>query len=452
MGSVTYEFLADSFLFDTSNYENSFSDYSDSVIEKELVKYREHCIKNIDKLYNEIISNNSIFKVFSTIEDVSLNFLQQTALYIEQFIIDDPLFKLTDEPSEATNVTGKFLGYDEHKLDKLELVKVLKFLKTITPMVVDDYVKIFPISFYFEPPKQIPLNVPTDYNNDILPKEILDFFKEKAIVKLMVKNPNGRGWIIDESQKVSRGLYINFEGNLGNGSVYHLFESFIENMDDKTGVITYRHSLPDNLPELEHFKVWVQQSINQSAKEYFDKIFFENYLASKLNSSYLTNSTLSANLLNKNLDNRQTIQTFTAQELINMDLPFFENIDTVKLMQIRKYDADIFTNFRIELEKNFRELRTITDEKTLKLKKENIIHDLYNVQGQKITAKMDFIKKQIAINSTIAIGSLLSSFATSGLSLIGLAFAIGKGYKDYKDYIERVKENPCYFLWKIKKK
>ena len=120
-------------------------------------------------------------------------------------------------------------------------------------------------------------------------------------------------------------------------------------------------------------------------------------------------------------------------------------------MQVREFDANVFTNFRIELEKHFRELRTITDPELLKTRTENIFHEINDVQVQKLKQKIGHINKQVAVNSVLALGGLLGSFQTGGYSLLATALALGKGYKDYMDYKESVKENPSYLLWKIQK-
>ena len=121
-------------------------------------------------------------------------------------------------------------------------------------------------------------------------------------------------------------------------------------------------------------------------------------------------------------------------------------------MQIRELDADTFTNFRIELEKQFRELRTLSDENQIKLKSENIFHELYDVQGIKIRQKVDHLKKQIGINALLAIGGLMGEMSTGGASLLTTAIAAVKGYKEYVDFKTKVKENPAYLLWQVKKK
>ena len=46
MGSVIYNFLADSLFFNENNLENDFANESEERIQQELQNYRNHCIKN----------------------------------------------------------------------------------------------------------------------------------------------------------------------------------------------------------------------------------------------------------------------------------------------------------------------------------------------------------------------------------------------------------------------
>ena len=157
-------------------------------------------------------------------------------------------------------------------------------------------------------------------------------------------------------------------------------------------------------------------------------------------------------LISQNFNVKKTIQTETANRIINFDLPFLDNINIEKLMFIREQEAEVFTNFRIELEKHFRELRTLSDPKLIQQRTENIFHELNEVQVQKIRQKVDYISKQVFVNSLVGIGGLAGGFSTGGFSLLATALALGKGFKNYIDYKEKVKENPSYLLWKIKMK
>ena len=90
-------------------------------------------------------------------------------------------------------------------------------------------------------------------------------------------------------------------------------------------------------------------------------------------------------------------------------------------MFVRESEAGLSTNFRLELEKHFRELRTVNDTKERELKRENIFHELSEVQCTKIQVKMSSLQKRMAANITIALGGLIGSVHIGGLSLLGVA-------------------------------
>jgi hypothetical protein len=455
MGSVTYNFLADSLFFHKNSIQNNFVKESDERIEKELQDYRKHCIDNYEELIKEIVDRDSFLKVFSSSDETPINLLKQTSLYVDQFIIKDPLFNLTDIKSETNTVMAKYLGYQNNgKIDRNKLKKASSFLKDITPMIAGNYAKIFPLSYHFEAPKEIPLNLPTDYYNGVLPKEIMEFFWDNISVRSMEKLKSGDGWqVVEDKLYPCRGIVVDIKKtNLKSSMIYHLFEMEVLSLDEKTGIATFRQTLPDTLPDANHFNAWVTQSINSTSKHFFDGVFKENFISSNLNATYLCDNDFTSKLISQNYNIKETIQTETANRIINFDLPFLDNIDIDKLMTVREMDSEVFTNFRIELEKHFRELRILSDPKIIQQKTENIFHELNEVQVQKIKQKIDYINKQVFVNSVVGIGGLAGGFSTGGFSLLATALALGKGYKDYIDYKEKVKENPSYLLWKIRKK
>ena len=456
MGSVIYDFLADSLFFHEKSLKDNFRNESDKRLKKELEAYRKHCVTNQKTLINEIKEKKSSLKVFSSVEKMQLNLIKQTALYIDQFIIYDPLFRHTNFQSDMAKVTSQYLGYQQDEdIDRPNLTKAAKLLSEITPMVAGDYVKIFPFSYHFEAPPQLPINLPVDYYNGILPKPILEFFWKNASIRSMKKDNSGKGgWIVDENKLYPcRGIVIDFkESNFNHSMIYHLFEMEIMDLDEETGQTTFRQTLPETPPSVDYFKAWVTQSINRASKAYFDKVFKEAYIATNLNSTYLCDNNFTNKLLSRNFETNENISTFTANQLLNLELPFLDNIDIQKLMDVRNSEKDVFTNFRLELEKSFRDLRNESDEKVLKQKTENIFHELNEVQTHKIKLKIEQMKKRLAANVSIGLGGLAGSVQTSGLSLIATAIYLAKGYKDYVKDKTQIKENPSYLLWKTRKK
>lgn len=452
MGSIIYDFLADSILFHSTSIENGFKNESDDRLREELRKYRAHCIANYPELIKEITDRQSSLKVFSSSKSTSLDLLKQTALYVDQFVVSDPIFELTREMTEMAAVHAQFLGYQsDRSLNKRALTEAARFLSAITPMVAGNYIKVFPLSYHFEAPKEIPIRIPINYYNDILPQDILSFIRQRALVSSMEKLPEG-GWQILEGQLVpSRGIIVDFKGARLATNIYHLFEMEFEPTEEE-GKFRYKQWLPDYPPDQDHFTAWVNQSVNSAAKAYFDTVLTENIIASSLDSTYLADNQFTSDLLSFNQKPTEDIKVFTANQVLNLDLPYLDKISIEKLMQVRELEADVFTNFRLELEKQFRELRMIDDPRVIELKTQNILHELGEVQVEKINQKITQVQRQMGLNAAIALGGFLGTIQTGGLSLLGTAIALGKGYKDYLDYQEKVKENPACLLWKVKSK
>ena len=73
MGSVTYNFLADSLFFHKDSLENEFANETDERIEKELQDYRNHCINNYEELISRSLITQNLDEAFKGITNV--NFL-----------------------------------------------------------------------------------------------------------------------------------------------------------------------------------------------------------------------------------------------------------------------------------------------------------------------------------------------------------------------------------------
>jgi hypothetical protein len=450
MGTVLYDFLADSILFNEDEINSLYSSLNDSQIETVLQNYRQHCLNNIEDLTKEVTENRSSLKVLSSIEKMPYEMLKQSALYFDQFIIYDPLFQLTNYPSEATNVMSQYLGYRQDKLDRKKLATTAKLLKSITPMIAADFVKMMPLSKAFEPPKEIPITIPINYYADDLPKEIMDYCKERAIVKSMKKVD--KGWQILDKQDFTPGIHITFDGlDKSHGFIYnYLLQEFKKT--DKPNIFETSMTLAEYPMKKNTWDIWVYQSINRSAITAVDKIYFENIIANQLRATYLTNNSFTSDLLTKNLSAKETVETASASQFLNIQLPFLDRIDVDKLMTIRNYEADVFTNFRKELERHFRELRRLTDPKEIKIAEENIIHEISDIQVRKINQKFESLKRKGLIDATLLLGGLIGSIQTAGWSLLASALAVVSGYKDYNDYKENLRENPSFLLWKVLKK
>ena len=75
-------------------------------------------------------------------------------------------------------------------IDRKKLSEALKYMKSITNLIVCDYVKFVPISILHEAPKEVPIRF-DEYNfSEVLPKGVMDFLRKNIEVH-NIKRPKG---------------------------------------------------------------------------------------------------------------------------------------------------------------------------------------------------------------------------------------------------------------------
>jgi hypothetical protein len=95
------------------------------------------------------------------------------------------------------------------------------------------------------------------------------------------------------------------------------------------------------------------------------------------------------------------VATNTANVLLNMDLPFLENVDIETLMRMRTEEGESFQSFRLELDKQLRDLRLVKDPNALKVRAENVMHELSQVQIHQINKKVNELKSKLRADVAI---------------------------------------------------
>jgi hypothetical protein len=68
-----------------------------------------------------------------------------------------------------------------------------------------------------------------------------------------------------------------------------------------------------------------------------------------------------------------------------------------------------------------------------------------------INLKIKKIKNILSKDALIGVAGLGASFATGGLTVFATILSGFHGYKNFTEHQNQIKENPSYFLWKIKK-
>ena len=447
MGTTTFDFLNESLLFDEGHQEDYYASVSDADLLEELRRYRQHAVDNIEALHQEIILTTSRLKVFGARDSFSINRLKQSALYLDQVVLPDPLFQQSEEPSAISDQMSQFLGMPNNKeVDRKRLAGAASRMKALTPMVAADYVKFFPVSYYLEPDEQIPLLYSETGFADALPTRILSKYQENADVRSLRRTDQGLA--VENSLRRGRHISVQFRGNHDGEMIYVLAQNEAVDVDAAARSIHFRSTLPDEPPPVDEFQAWVAQSINQAARAHYHGLLKELALSQFFGASYLTSSEFTHSLFGAN-DSTQSVEHHTADCILNFDLPYLEDITIHDLMKVRDNDGEAFRLFRTELERQLRELRTETDPETLKRKAENAVHELSVVQVAAIDQKIRSLKKRALVEATIAAGGLVATVVSSGWSIAATAVALASLSRS-GSHIMQSRENPAYFLWKAR--
>jgi len=450
MANTAFDFLTESFLFYDSYIDENFRTVPEEELLAELQKYREHIQKSFADIVHEVQNNNELnVSIESAGELPNEQLLKQLALYLDKVVIADPIFELTTIKSDMHVPMSKLMGINPNcEIDRSVLAYSAKYMKWSTPLVAAQFVKYVPISLMHEPPKDIPILYSRDNFSSELSEELYSFFYGKAVVSNVIREDGTMRY--SEGKKLEPGttIAINFDReHIRKSRIYQFLQSKFKNLDEKTGKFKMMQYMPDKISESD-FQAWVHQSINRAAIGEFHTTLNEAILAKKLKCMYMAKSQFTSELLSQTIA-KKSVDADLSNLSMNLELPVTNGISIGDLISIRLDNGEAFHNFRRELSSKLSGLRGLTDQDDLQIALENISYEMNETQVSEVKKEYRKIARSLGVDVAMLTGSLVTSFFTGGLTLIGAAGAIAKGSADYVKYLNDVKENNGYFLWKL---
>ncbi|HCR3993990.1 TPA: hypothetical protein OOF55_003264 [Morganella morganii] len=450
MGSYAYDYLNDSLLLDGALASQLYSGISDLTLGMELTRYREYCLKILPEVRKDVKAGNDAFSCMATDTMSHISRLKQAALYLEEAIVSDPIFKITDFRSASTEAITSFMGVrSTPMIDRRELANAAIKLIELRPLVAGGYVKLYPVSFELERGEEIPLLYSDKGFEDCLASNILKQYKTNADVR-SVQNDNGR-MLVMRDLYLCRNISIHFKGMEGGFEMAYMLNPTEIKPTNKENVYTFIQKKSPEPPSEEDFVAWVRQSVNQTARNHYSDLNKRIALCEYLGCMFGTEHPFESNLLNMNLDSSD-IKANTLNCTLQMDVPFLEQVSSADLMSIRNNDGEAFQSFRSELERGLRQARHESDPRRVRAIIEDTQHELFEVQMSQIAPQVRHMKKTHLTEVAIATAGLGLSVLTGGTSLLATVIAVAHGYKSHCDYKSKVTANPCHFLWNVKMK
>ena len=450
MANIAYDFLTESFLFDERYIENRFKKVSEQELSVELQKYRKHIREHYLDIVNEIKNKSELnVTIESAGELPNQQLLKQLVLYMDTIVISDPIFEFTQTKSNMHEPMSRLMGVNSRaEIDRVGLANSAQYMKITTPLVSTQFVKYVPISLIHEPPKELPILYSSDNFSSELSEELYKFFYKNAKVNNVIIKDGNMQYSIDDKLSIGTTIAVNFDHeHIRNGHIYQFLKSKKYNFDETTGKFKLMQYIPDTISRNE-FEMWVKNSINRAAISEFQTTLNEAILAQKLRCMYMAKSQFTADLLSQTIA-KNDVNTGLANLSMKLELPILNEISADDLANIRANSGEAFYNFRTELNKKLLMLRDITDKDELQRELENISYEMNHIQVYEVKKEYKKILRSFSVDAVALTGSLVTSFFTGGLTLIGAAGALAKGGIDYIKYLNEVKENNGYFLWKL---
>ena len=128
MGATIFGFLTESFFFDRALIADKFRTIDEKRLRAELRAYRDFCLSSKAEIESEVSANKSSLKVLSGVECPDVRLLKQSAFYIEQYILPDPLFAMTHESGQMNDAISSYLGMGQSVIDRDRLATILSYL------------------------------------------------------------------------------------------------------------------------------------------------------------------------------------------------------------------------------------------------------------------------------------------------------------------------------------
>ncbi len=453
MANTAFDFLTNSFLFDEKYIDNEYRSMSEKELIFELNQYHDHIEQNFDKIIIEVQNNKEMNVSLEAINDLpDEQLLKQLALYLDKVIISDPIFEIALQCDNSQMLIGKLMNIDMKKeIDRRGLANAVKYMKWSTPLVVIQFIKYVPIALLHEAPKELPILYSKDGFSTELSKELYHFFYDKVKVSNVNIADGKMRYCPGEKLKLGTTIAINFDDeHIRQGHIYQFMEIKTKNFDEKTGRFEMLQYIPDTISE-SSFRSWVNQSINQAAIREFKKTFNEVMFAEKMKCMFLANTQFTADLLQKSIA-KKSVETDLVNLSMRLELPVVNNMSLHDLVSIRYDDGEAFHNFRNALNSKLIDLRGINDKDILSNELERISYEINTTNVEEIKKEYRKIVRTLGVDAVLLTGSLVTSYFTGGLTMIGAAGAIAKGSADYVKYLNEVKENNGYFIWKLNKK
>ncbi len=446
MSNISFNFLTESFLF--NEVDTKFSKRTIDEIEDEINNYREYIISNLNELNSEIYKNYNFIQPITIHSKLpSMDELLQGSIFLDTYIIDDPIFRFDIKQIKMGNVERYQMGFQKESDEEIknELSEIVNYMKSLTSgvNVAIGYIKFYPLGLYlnnyFKPIMRLP-----DISTNTIDQNVFNWFFERINLNNLKKDTEGL--VIDDNLLISNYIAIKFDDDKENGSIIcHYQSGQIESIINNHARIRFDGNYIPNKTEYDN---WVNQEIIKAIKERLTFYSYRDYICNKFNSPIILNSPLEKQFYKKNFDDTTPAQFHNLG--FNLNIPGLQNISFDKAMEIRNNTHSSFVSLQQKINEDSKALRTASDYRTYKLTLEAINQD-YEEAIKSTNLILNSLKSLINPSNIFNLLLFGESYYTGNISNFTTGVTILNGMYNAKNIIQNTISNPLYFLKKIAK-
>ncbi len=435
MGSLLYDYLGDSFLFDDQRIADDFRSITDADIKGELERYWQFCVNEREAIEGDARALDSTLKLMSGTTTMPLNALKQSALYVDQCIVNDPLF-LQSKPDSSWHRSPP-LGLSGLVGDRRQdLLTAVRYLKDIAPLVAANFVKPLP------QPASVGVPAPFTIHSgneglETVPTDLRDWFRKRA--KLMVQNvKTGKLKTFRKAEQLAGmqlppSLFVAFDNDEPNFTPAMLRGS-------KGG--------PAPSISIEELADGLEEVVDRAGASAYTLFTRQAAEAERFGAEYLTRSSFALQTLERaGTPNHSTKVISPARALIQLDLPFLHQVTLQALMEMRENEAPAHAAFRLELERQIRVAQRKGDPDEAQKALHDSLMDLYHDQLPAVEREVKTWKAVRRFDTVVQIAAFCIAVAQP-IAAVRAAALLGIGTTAAREWVKQrqsVTKSPAYF-------
>lgn len=442
MSNQALDLLIEYELLKSNGQAIAFHDLPESELSK---RYSSYINARRMILVNEIEQheyNSKLNAQFSTWSaKVSKQKTASSLLVYDKILLNDPLVS-SDDSITLNN-----------------LIEGVNFFSWLYPLIRKNYVTVYPINFYNNPSKSVPLLQSDDAFKSSIPKDLHDFVHKNAVLKSVIPNDKGEMLVLREDAHLKRRTALNvgfIDDVTYSGVSLFLFQTLKDVRKRDDGALSAQpHWDSKRTLSEEKFNQWAYQAINQAILARLKAIYDQSSLSQKLGYTYVTESPFETHLLSlsgtKNAQNVSPIVKF-----MDINDTFIDINSPEKVIFLREKYPIAFDRFNKSLLSVAEELQS-TEESLFEKKCASLFHKEILPQVDELRNIINQINTSIIKGTLASLGGITAAIVTGSVlpivpaMMLSAAGGLTEAIPAISSY-QLQKKKPAFIWHKIVKK